>query len=1151
MLRIAAVIVLLLFCSQVTFSQTISIHALTDDALELTSPITIGRASDVAIDLECRSTQTSIIPRWSFANGTNISTPLTTIGISQDEGILRIYPATQLDGQTIINCTEGTDTVTITLMLVDDLFFINPPPVSLPSNVSLNCTLPDLPVSMVTDVVTVMDNVTLRSCEVSTDRGSFIHGSIPVILNESPQFIIHPVNTSAPTNGTAAFTCTISPDVELINITWFFDDFDALDVAMAIDVGVVQNFSQSGVSILIISNVSDDREGSYRCVAFFTNGINISSNDAFLNVDDNVMATSFSIRPPSTIEVQEGANASIPCVSSNQSVPVWSPVDQSNVISNEFTLEIIVAMRENQMNYTCDINGEIAQVEVIVLFPLRFTSSLIPETIVTRGDNVTLTCTAEGNPPPSIIWLSNTSIISSGPSFTLTNVQPSDSGIYQCLAQLAVHPFNSITSLTYLNIQFTDQAVTDPPTQLINPLELSVVTVTCTVSSHPLASIVWNGLIDGVTITQSPTRGFRGPTTSTLTINSTDAIGTLSFNCTDGVTSSLAIVNGYSPVTIVATSPNVSVSVLVNSTVTFSCTASSIPKPTIQWFRNGTIPITQGNITIINDSLYQITSILELNVTDDSFSEYSCFADNNEFFNATESAGTLLRGIMVNITTPPSAGTLVEGENVTYNCSADGFPLPSFDWFINDENASNFTISVDMHGGFSTLAGPAPANQSNITCRASNIFNSVIGDFIQLVAGPPLAPTIGQDPTLEPRSAVISWMEPFSHFEIIGYNITITRSMTNEIEFSQSAIDTTITIPGLLPFNNYIVNVTATNKAGTSPPDTEMFTTSQDAPEGAPTITLTSSIRQGEINLEWTPINDELRNGIITHYIIQYTTGNGVVFNDSVTGDFTSATLTGLEGGTLYHLNVSGTTIAGRGPSDTATQTTINNPPTIADVAPPLAPPSDTTIPVSFPSEINAQNTDFVWVVVIKLNTSDITSLFSSDNPDIVFPNNNSFLSLSQVESGDIPFGRPYVASEISQSVISLTYTFIIGSPDNDNDQPLLYANPPLEQGTYYTYFIRAFPPSVQSETSKRQLQSNRQYSVFSSTKFASPQATNSLSGGATAAIVIVIILLFLILVVLIVIAVLLVSLRRRAKYIPPPARQGSVRLTESQRVRQ
>ena len=85
--------------------------------------------------------------------------------------------------------------------------------------------------------------------------------------------------------------------------------------------------------------------------------------------------------------------------------------------------------------------------------PLRFESTPYNQTTVYVGDQVTLECVASGNPAPGlIIWLrNNTEIPTNGnSSLTLSNIQPDDTAIYQCVTEINEYPFTSIAAYTYL-----------------------------------------------------------------------------------------------------------------------------------------------------------------------------------------------------------------------------------------------------------------------------------------------------------------------------------------------------------------------------------------------------------------------------------------------------------------------------------------------------------------------------------------------------------------------------------------------------------------------------------------------------------------------------------------------------------------------------
>lgn len=98
--------------------------------------------------------------------------------------------------------------------------------------------------------------------------------------------------------------------------------------------------------------------------------------------------------------------------------------------------------------------------------------------------------------------------------------------------------------------------------------------------------------------------------------------------------------------------PDMTEPVLFGFTVTFSCRASSIPRPTISWFRfeSGSfvkVVNTPVNTTIVSSPVgdRETNSTLTITVDEDNdFTEYRCFADNAGFFNATSRNALLVRG---------------------------------------------------------------------------------------------------------------------------------------------------------------------------------------------------------------------------------------------------------------------------------------------------------------------------------------------------------------------------------------------------------------------------------------------------------------------------------------------------------------------------
>ena len=81
--------------------------------------ITVGNASDLVVKVRCISQgvlSTGLV--WSYvANGSAVDVGLRPFGSSQEDGVLRIYPANLLTGGAMFQCSDGTTTLNVTFDL--------------------------------------------------------------------------------------------------------------------------------------------------------------------------------------------------------------------------------------------------------------------------------------------------------------------------------------------------------------------------------------------------------------------------------------------------------------------------------------------------------------------------------------------------------------------------------------------------------------------------------------------------------------------------------------------------------------------------------------------------------------------------------------------------------------------------------------------------------------------------------------------------------------------------------------------------------------------------------------------------------------------------------------------------------------------------
>ena len=130
--------------------------------------------------------------------------------------------------------------------------------------------------------------------------------------------------------------------------------------------------------------------------------------------------------------------------------------------------------------------------------------------------------------------------------------------------------------------------------------------------------------------------------------------------------------------------------------VQFNCTSLGGPGNTIQWLRDG------ENVTDVIESNSNTLSLMNITVAGDG-GVYTCVA-SNAAGSGNASVSLLISPVFIQ---HPMDIETVNGTSVTFECTAEAFPDPTYMWFRMDdelpvsatgENTSMLTFSSVMFG---------------------------------------------------------------------------------------------------------------------------------------------------------------------------------------------------------------------------------------------------------------------------------------------------------------------------------------------------------------------------------------------------------------------------------------------------------------------
>ncbi|XP_028402587.1 phosphatidylinositol phosphatase PTPRQ-like [Dendronephthya gigantea] len=283
-------------------------------------------------------------------------------------------------------------------------------------------------------------------------------------------------------------------------------------------------------------------------------------------------------------------------------------------------------------------------------------------------------------------------------------------------------------------------------------------------------------------------------------------------------------------------------------------------------------------------------------------------------------------------------------------------------------------------------------------------------------------------------SADVTWKipEPKNSSYITNYNIFINGKLQERI--SRERYGNKFTIRGLKPYTDYKVEIETEDGSGEKGGKvSEDFKTKEAVPSGPPQNVMFTSRSKNVLKLSWQPPEVNLHNGILTGYLVCY---SSQTISTSPKCNETNTTLTftmdDLQPSTRYFVTVAAGTSVGFGNKSAEINKTTNG-----DPVEPVAASSSTL-------RINILKPDkYIQEVMIIVNTAE-----------------NVLKPVEEIKTSDL---KPYQSNTQDAYITDylktdvLPSSFVIGHGKEYKYKNMIYVNQPLQPNTSYNVFLRFF----------------------------------------------------------------------------------------------
>ncbi|KAL1022832.1 hypothetical protein UPYG_G00032950 [Umbra pygmaea] len=515
--------------------------------------------------------------------------------------------------------------------------------------------------------------------------------------------------------------------------------------------------SQHGVQVLNegwllqIKEAKVSDTGRYTCVAVNAAGQADSKHDVSVHVPPSISGQT---QVPENVSVVVKNPVALTCEASGIPLPAitWlkdghpiRPSSSVRILSGGQSLRLMHAAVEDAGRYSCIVSNtageERKNFDLDILVPPSIVGEgMVHDVRVMEKNNMTLSCEVTGNPVPEITWLKDSQplgtdrrhqVLFHGRYLLISGAQLADTGRYSCLAHNSAGDRSSHFNLNVLVSPSIVGSGPEGSAEEVTVTLSSPTSLVCEVQSYPPALITW--FKDGRPF--QSVRNVRvlpgGRTLQIMNALEKDA-GRYTCVATNEAGDSLKNyeVKVYVPPQINNNGvpgkglyPN-EVKLKVNTTLTLECEAQAIPRPTLQWYKDGQVLRADDHLTITADS--RIIRIKQAQVSDTG--RYTCVATNI--------AGEDEKDFDVNIQVPPSVqrpggvthpGSGADVKDVVLNsplslyCETNAVPPPTLTWYKDGHAmASNHRVLIMPGGRVLQIPRTQMEDSGRYTCVAVN-----------------------------------------------------------------------------------------------------------------------------------------------------------------------------------------------------------------------------------------------------------------------------------------------------------------------------------------------------------------------------------------------------------------------------------------------